>query len=201
MAQENSFDELIARLRAGDESAAQQLFDRFIDRLIQLARSRMDRALRQKVDAEDVVQSVFKSFFRRQAEAPFALGNWDDLWSLLVVITLRKCVGKIRRFHGKGRDVRKEAAGPFLGDDAAVVHEAVAREPTPAEAAMLTETVEHMMRGLGEHERQVFEMRLQGYMVAEISARTGRSEYTVEGMLKRIRKMLKKLLEGNGAKV
>jgi DNA-directed RNA polymerase specialized sigma24 family protein len=48
-----------------DEQAARENFDRFARRLIGLARTRLDRRIRQKIDPEDVVQSVFRSFFTR----------------------------------------------------------------------------------------------------------------------------------------
>src|SRR6266852_3707821 len=81
MSRDNSFDALMTRLRAGDEDAANELFHLFASRLIGLARRQLDRRIRQKVDAEDVVQSVFKSFFLRHANGKFELSNWDNLWA------------------------------------------------------------------------------------------------------------------------
>jgi RNA polymerase sigma-70 factor, ECF subfamily len=196
MPADNSFDELMGRLRARDGEAAREVFNRFAGRLIGLARTRLDRTLRAKVGAEDVVQSVFKSFFRCHADGQFDLRDWDGLWSLLVVITARKCGRQIRRFHRAGRDVRKEMPAP--DDSDAHGCEALARDPSPEEAAVLTETLEQVMRGLQERERQVLELRLQGWTVPEISARVGRTEYTVEGILRRLRQKLRPLCEGDG---
>jgi RNA polymerase sigma-70 factor (ECF subfamily) len=191
---DQSFDELMTRLRARDGEAAREVFNRFAGRLIGLARARLHRALRAKVGAEDVVQSVFKSFFRCHADGQFDLRDWDGLWSLLVVITARKCGRQLRRFHQAGRDVRKERPAPE-GSDAPHGFEALARDPSPEEAAVLTETLEQVMRGLEERERQVLELRLQGYTVPEIGARLGRTEYTVEGILRRLRQKLRPLCE------
>ena len=55
--------ELLDRVRQGDEQAATELFDRYVERLIRLAQSRLSAKLRRRVDAEDVVQSVYRSFF------------------------------------------------------------------------------------------------------------------------------------------
>src|SRR6266542_4997008 len=72
-----SLSELVRRLRTGDDTLADELFQRYARRLIGLARTHLDSHLRQKVDPEDVVQSVYKSFFRRlEAEQVEAL-NWD----------------------------------------------------------------------------------------------------------------------------
>src|SRR5580692_11428902 len=99
MSVDPSFDTVMQRLRAGDDEAAADVFRRFADRLIGLARSRLDERLRQKVDPEDVMQSVFKSFFRVQADGKLDLANWDSLWALLTVITLRKCGHRIEYFR------------------------------------------------------------------------------------------------------
>ncbi len=110
MTAEPSFDDLMARLRAGDQAAASQLFHRFACRLIGLARGRLDALVRQKVDPEDVVQSVFKSFFLRHASGQWDLGGWDGLWALLTVLTVRKCGRHAVHYRAGRRDVRREAS-------------------------------------------------------------------------------------------
>src|SRR5438067_192126 len=109
MAPDDSFQDLMQRLRGGDEVAATILFQRFARRLIGLARHQLDQRLRGKLDAEDVVQSVFKSFFPRFADGCFELDGWEDLWALLTVITLRKCGRRVEYFRARRRDVRREA--------------------------------------------------------------------------------------------
>jgi hypothetical protein len=42
------FSDLVTRLRDGDDRAAQQVFDRFVSRLIALAKSQIDACLRSK---------------------------------------------------------------------------------------------------------------------------------------------------------
>src|SRR5262249_58687579 len=90
MSEDAAFAEVMGRLRAGDQAAAAEVFRRFANRLIGLARTHLDRRLRQKVDPEDVMQSALKSFFVRHADGEFDLTGWDSLWSLLVGIPLRK---------------------------------------------------------------------------------------------------------------
>src|SRR5262245_31380615 len=83
--------ELVARYhRGGDESAAEELFRRYCGRLTALARSRLSQALAARVDAEDVVQSAYRSFFRLARGGDVVLRASGDLWRLLVRITLRK---------------------------------------------------------------------------------------------------------------
>lgn len=198
MAEDSSFEQLITRLHAGDQDAATQLFRRFAYRLIALARSRLDQLTLQKVDPEDVVQSAWRSFFVREANGEFELSSWDGLWGLLVVITLRKCGHCIERFRAACRDVRRERSSPAPSNDsstssaneAAVYCEAIAREPTPYEAAALAETMEQMMARLNERDRQMLTLCLQGYSNLEISLQVGRTERTIRRLLKQVRQWL-----------
>jgi RNA polymerase sigma-70 factor (ECF subfamily) len=195
---DSSFDDLMARLRAGDEAAAAQLFERFAHRLIALARSRLDRRLRQKMDAEDVVQSVLNSFFARFTHGQFDLHNWEGLWGLLVVITLRKCGRKAQFYSQARRDVSREVAGGADDEEVEASWAGIARDPTPDEAAVLADTVEQIVQGLKERERRIFELRLEGHSTVEISAQVGRSEHTVNWVLRRIRKRLQQLRDQAG---
>jgi RNA polymerase sigma-70 factor, ECF subfamily len=199
MASESSFADLMARLRAGDEGAAAEVFARYAHRLIALARGRLDSRLRQKVDPEDVVQSVWRSFFTRYADGQFDLATEGNLWGMLAVITARKCGRKVAQFHGPHRDVRKEVPPPLVSEGADAGWAAYARDPTPHEAAVLADTLEHFMRELSEQERRTLELHLQGYTAAEIGADLGRSEYTVRWALKRIRKRLRHLRDADAA--
>lgn len=192
MAQARTFEELMACLQAGDEQAAQEIFDRFGRRLIGLARTRLAAALRTKEDPEDVMQSVLKSFFRRQADGHYDLQNWDSLWSLLTTITLRKCGHRLRRFKTERRDVRREVTLPGAEEEAGN-WQAIAREPMPSEALRLAETVEQVMRELDERGRAIFSLSLQGYDVPEISTKINRAERTVYRTLERIKDHLEEM--------
>lgn len=193
MTELDSFDEMIHGLRAHDEEAAREVFRRFAGRLIGLSHSRLDKHLRQKVDAEDVIQSVFRSFFVRQAKGQFELENWDGLWSLLVRITLCKCGQKARVFRAECRDVGHEVRLAGSDDESRGPGNPVARDPTPQEAASLVETLEHMLSGLDERRRQMVALRLQGYTVLEISQEIGCTERTVHRVLGKVRDSLKRL--------
>jgi RNA polymerase sigma-70 factor (ECF subfamily) len=186
MAASDSFDEVMARLRAGDEAAAREVFERFVRQLVELARHQFDAVLRRKVDPEDVVQSAYKSFFLRYGAGKLEIRDWDNLWALLTVITLRKCLDRVEYHRAERRDVHREAAAPPWWD-------AVAREPTPQEAAVLAETVERLLRGLEEGERPIVELSLQGYTTQEISARLGRPERSVRRLRERVKKQLQRL--------
>lgn len=193
MPTDRSFADLVAGLRDGDEAAARKIFERYGQRLIALARSRLGRRYRQKVDPEEVFNSALGSFFHHQANGEFDLSSWDSLWSLLTVITLRKCGRVIHRFQTKARDVGREAVRRTNPDSDSSSFEAIAREPTPSEVLALTETVEEMMRDLEDYQRRMVQLTLQGHTVAEISEKENCTVRTVQRVLKRVRERLDKL--------
>jgi RNA polymerase sigma-70 factor (ECF subfamily) len=173
--------------RRDDPPAA---FEQFTRRLIGLARSQLDTRLRHKIEPEDVVQSAYKSFFLRYGEGALAAEGWDGLWGLLTVITLRKCADRVRYHRAERRDLAREAAVPEgAGGE---WRDAVGREPTPEQAAVLAETIEDLLRDLDADERQVVELSLQGHSTHEISAQLGRAARSVRRLRERVRRRLER---------
>ena len=186
---ETSVDLVMQRLSIGDASAASEVFNRYSGQLIQLAQQRLNWRLRRKLDPEDVVQSAFQSFFRLHSEQETHFENWAALWGLLSLITLRKCGRKLEYFRAACRDIDLEnptLLNARMIDESRADWEAVANDPTPAQAAVLADTLEVMLSQLNEQERRVATMCLQGYPVSEISVNIGRSERTVQRILERL---------------
>ena len=188
----DSFVEFVAKLRGGDDAAARELFGRFAHQLIALALRHIDVRLRHKVDPEDVVQSVYKSFFVRYGDGGnLDIVNWNSLWGLLTLITVRKCAERAAYHHAECRDAAREVSPQ--GDEAEPWLEPLGREPTPLEAAVLSETVELLLAGLDEEERPILELSLQGYTTREISERLGRAERTVRLLREGVRHRLERM--------
>jgi RNA polymerase sigma-70 factor, ECF subfamily len=165
-------------------------FERFSRRLIGLARIHLDARLQQKVDPEDVVQSVYKSFFLRYGVGALAAEGFEGLWGLLTLITIRKCADRARYHEADCRNLGREARAPGNSDSTAAWLQAVGREPTPDEAVVLAETVEELLGRLRGDERTIVELSLQGYSTQEISEQMGRAERSVRRLRERVRKQL-----------
>jgi RNA polymerase sigma-70 factor (ECF subfamily) len=186
---------LVERYRAGDQRAAEALFHRFERQLVGLAKKRMSNRLAQRLDPEDVVQSAFRSFFRGAREGRFEVEHDGGLWRLLSMITLNK-VRKKAEFHladkrALGREqmaAANESSGPAMV-------EAITREPSPLDAMLLVEEVEGLCAGLDETQRQMFDLRLQGYQIEEIATMVGRSERTVRRLMDKVRERLESRLQ------
>jgi RNA polymerase sigma-70 factor (ECF subfamily) len=185
--------ELVQRLRAGDADAAALLFARYARQLTRLAEQHLDRKLAGRIDGEDVVQSVFRTFFRRSAQGEFRIDSSAQLWRLLVQITVFKVRSRAREHTAARRDAGAEQAG-----EAGLV-EALAREPGPEEAAALVDQIDGLLRGLPPLYGQVLGLRLEGYPVAEIAPRLGVSRQTIYRALELLQRRLTEAMEAAGA--
>lgn len=190
---QSSFVDVMERLRRGENDAATEVFRRYAGRLLALARSRLNPLLRRKADPDDVLQSAFKSFFHLVADGVFELRDWDSLWGLLVTMAVRKCHRQARHYHGAKRDLRREQAVTTTADSSQGDIELAGAEPTPEEAAAVADTLEELMRDLEDRDRLILQLRLQGHTAAEIGDLAGYTQFTIEGVLKKIRKRWKKL--------
>jgi RNA polymerase sigma-70 factor (ECF subfamily) len=193
MTANDSFVALMQRFRSDEDAAVRDVFRRFTRQLLALTRRQFEQRLAHRIDPEDVVQSAFKSFFVRYREGQFQIGDWNRLWGLLALITRRKCADRVAYLRARRRDVRREL--PTQEDPEQFLRLAPGREPLPAEAAALADTVEHLLRAVEADELPVLELSLQGYTAAEISLRLGRSLRTVHRLRERIRSRILRLQE------
>jgi DNA-directed RNA polymerase specialized sigma24 family protein len=179
----------ISRLKQGDQSAARALWEAYFRRLVGLARARLRNTPRLIADEEDVALNALDSFCRGAQAGRFPrLDDRDDLWQILVLITVRKAIDlrnyEGRPSRGRGRvqsltDVSRDGLEAIDGD-----------EPTPELAAQLVEEYQRLMGQLGDSTLQIIATwKLEGYTNAEIAGRLGCVTSTVERKLARIRGM------------
>ncbi len=184
-------------LQGGDPSAARQLWDRYFERLVGLARARLGASRRSgEADEEDVVLSAFDSFCAGTAGGRFPdLAGRDELWRLLVVITARKAAAQARRQgrrkRGGGRvldEAGLEAAG--AAGEVGALDRFVGREPSPEFAAMVAEECRVLLETLGDESlRRVAIRRMEGYTSDEIAGQLGCARRTVARRLDLIRQI------------
>ena len=188
--------QLLERYRSGDDSAAGEIFERYSQRLCALADARIGPRLQRRIDADDIVQSVFHTFFRRAGDGQFVVDHTGALWHLLVHITLNKVRKQAEHHAAQRRDVAAEISAT---ESARLAPEAVAHDPTPDEAAALADEVERLVSELDEAEAEVFQLVLEGHSTSEIGRHIGRSRWTVRQVLDRIGHRLKNRLQPQSA--
>lgn len=180
---DSDFD-VIPRVRLRDPEAADALFVRYAEQLARLAERQLSSKVTRRVDGDDVVQSVFRTFFVRVERGEFQIDTSDQLWKLLVQITLRKAAEQGRKHTAAMRDGRQEV------DDSAWLSAAVARPPEAEEAQLLNDEIDRAIGNLPAHQqphyRQLLELKLAGHSNDEIAEHLGVVRRTVERMLKRL---------------
>lgn len=162
------------------EAQERQLFAKYVVRLTALARSRLSKSLRRRLDPEDLVMSAFRSFFIGVRE-----GRWSqegDLWSLLAMITIRKAAHQARRHRASQRSVDREETGP-----AELVPQVA---PTSEDAAIFTEELEWLIDATTGLDREILLQLLRGETVETIARALEVSSRTVRRSLQRIRELV-----------
>jgi DNA-directed RNA polymerase specialized sigma24 family protein len=184
---EDSVSVWLERLRAGDLGAAQPLWERYVDRLIRLARGKLPARVRRSQYEEDVALSAFKSFFAAvEAGRLPRLDDRNNLWAVLVTITERKAASLVERERAA-----KRGGGEVRGDSVAGgMAESADPEPTPAFAAQVAEECGRLLGLLEARDpllKQIALWKLEMYTNQEIAQLANRSLATVERKLALIR--------------
>ena len=181
---EGSVSRWLGPLQQGDPAAAQQLWQRYFHRLIELAHKKL-RDSPQREAAEDVALSAFDSFCRNARHGRFPqLADRDSLWRLLVIITARKAAHHQR----DARRQKRAGAGPLGQDPEPTLEQIASREPTPEFAAQAAEQCRHLLRLLGDAELEAIALwKLEGYTVEEIAQRLGYVPRTIKRKIRLIR--------------
>ncbi len=183
---------LLARWRAGDEQAAGDLWRRYAERLVSLARTRLSKALVRVLDPEDVVQSAYRCFFVNARSDRYVLRHSGDLWRLLVAITLHKLHKQFRRHTTRKRTVNRQEYLDDLSSSLDVQAQLLTREPSPDEAAVIADEVALLLERLRQPVRHMVELCLQGESVEEIAKATQRHVVTVRRNLKGVTQYLRR---------
>ncbi len=198
MESEGSVTRWLGQIQAGDPAAAQQLWQRYFQRLVGLARKKLRGSPRRVADEEDVALSAFDSFCRRAEQGRFPeLLDRDSLWRLLVLLTTRKAShqrrDQLRQKRGGGATIQSETGGE--SEDGSVLEQILSREPTPEFAAQIAEECQRLLRSLDDPELEAVALaRMEGYTVEEIAKQRGYAARSIKRKLQLIRTIWEKEL-------
>jgi DNA-directed RNA polymerase specialized sigma24 family protein len=176
-----SVSRLLGGLRDGDEEAVRQLWLRYFQPLVRLARGRLSARGGAARDAEDVALEAFWGLCERAASAERfpALHNRGHLWKLLACFTARRAFDLARKEGRRRRVVGDEAA---LGADG--FEPFAGREPAPEFSAAVADLLECLP---ADELRRIALAKMEGCTNPETARRLGRSLSTVERKLQVIR--------------
>ena len=100
-----------AEFQGGQPDASTELYLRYAERLHALVVAQSSKDLARRVDAEEIVQSVFRTFFRRASQGHYSVPEGEEMWKLLLVIALNKVRAAGAYHRAAKRDVRQTVAG------------------------------------------------------------------------------------------
>ena len=180
----------IGDLKSGGDAAVQPLWERYFERLVQLAHKRLIGSTQADSDGEDAALNAFDSFCRGVKNGRFPrLEDRDDLWRILVVLTQRQVADQIRHGMAQRRGGGKARGAVRPGEDGTDLDQLPGLEPTPEFAAMLAEEFTRRLDALGdENLRRVAVWKLEGYTAEEVAARLGCTRRAVQRKLNLIRR-------------
>ena len=173
-ASEPSDEDLVRRVRSGDEAAARCLFERHLPALRARARSRLPTALRGKVAESDVIQEAYLAAF-------LAIGDFEDrgdgsFAAWVRRILERRIANEVRDgVAAAKRDARREVRIPTGTHGAGAARD----QPSPSEELMAEEDaarVRAARQSLSDDHRTVIALvHDEGLTLGAAGARMGRS--------------------------
>jgi RNA polymerase sigma factor (sigma-70 family) len=186
MSPDTSFDDLMRRLREGDEDAARELVEAHEDEVRRFVRQRIDSPqMRRLMDSVDVTQSAFFLLFQDARAGKIDLRDAEHLRTLLLSIAKHKLIDKARGLKAKKRDVRRNEVG---GDEP--LGEIARRESTPGSIVANQELLSLVRRELPAEDHDLVMASLGGESYADLAIRFGG---TPESIRKRVYRIIKKL--------
>lgn len=180
MSETGAFSAMIERVRQGDNQAAQELLRDYEPVLRRIISMRLaDGRLRRLIDADDICQSVFGSFFVRMALGQYDIGSQDDLLKLLATMVRNKVVNKHRR---RVLENQEELRVPL---EHRMAQEHASPRASPSDALVYEELVRKAPLLLSAEERELIALRKQGLEWAAIADRLGGTAGTLRKRLAR----------------
>jgi RNA polymerase sigma-70 factor (ECF subfamily) len=185
--------QLIARLQAGDESAVQELAERYTPRIFQLAM----RHMKNREDAEEVTQDVLVKVYRKVGEfrGDSALSSWIYRITFNTAMS-RLRNGRLAKAAEKERD--RLESGASAEDRARLMREPIDWSHMPDDELLriqLRQAVTAAIADLPEIYRQPVVLRdIQGLTTEEASSRLHLKDQTLKSRLHRGRLMLRERL-------
>jgi DNA-directed RNA polymerase specialized sigma24 family protein len=198
MSDHDSVDSLLMGLRNGSDLAARGLWNRYFERLVHLAGSRLPAHARRAVDGEDIALSALRTFCDRARRDEFAgLSGDDDLWKLLATIATRKAVSSVRdqgrQKRGGGRVLDESDLSDVRGNG---IGDLRSRDVGPEAAVQFADECEQLLDRLGDPTLQAIALgRLEGRSSEEIAAALGIATRTVSRKIQLIRAVWEEVAE------
>jgi len=175
--------DLLDRFQQGDQDAATSIYVRYVRRLLALVRAQSSGELATRVDADDIVQSVFRTFFRRAVQGEYDVPEGDELWKLFLVIAVNKIRSMADFHHAAKRDIRRTVGGEPMDRFGG-------RSAEEEASGTLQMVVDELLATLSPTHQGIVRRRIDGCEVNEIAQQMNCSKRSVERVLQGFRQLL-----------
>ena len=153
-----------------DQRAVQVIWDRFFSKMVGVAHKKMAALPKAVRDEEDVALSAMHSFIMGAEAGKFHLKNRDELWRLLVTITMRKASAERRRQHAAKRGGGAIAQQPHADESFDPIDQVVDENQMPELIDDVMKACAELLETLDDEAlRRTAEMKMQGCSIEEIS--------------------------------
>ena len=167
-APDDSFRDLVRRVRGGDDAAAAELVRHYGETLRRAVRARLtDPKLRRHLDSMEIWQSVMASFFVRAAAGQYDLHSPGQLVRLLEAMARHKLLRQVERLRADRRDYARCPEGGFEAGEPAD------SAPGPYQVAEGRELLAQFLSRLSEGERRLADLRALGRSWKDIAGEVG----------------------------
>ncbi|MCC9608257.1 hypothetical protein LOC68_00895 [Blastopirellula sp. JC732] len=191
----------MARAKSGDKAAQTLIVSRYMDKLMSAASRNLATYIQRHMEPEDVVQSTFRTFFRRHQAGKLDGYNFnreekDGFLGFLILILIRKC----QRAAREAAKLPKNPAGGNGSEDELSSQDldAISKEPVPQEIAAFSDLLMALTERLkNPRDQAILELRMAEVPIREISEHEDVqcSERMVFIALNRIKEQLRKISE------
>jgi len=192
MPNEPDIYDLIARAKAGDETAIREFLSRFEPEVRMMVRGRLPRMLRTQFDSMDFVQAVWQSFFadlRSSSSRQFE--NVHHLRGFLAGVARNKVYEEHRRLTRTKKHALAREQSLYVRRGSREVELAlISPEPTPSQAVQASDRLAQLVARCSPLEAQVITLRHQEMTFDEIARRTGVSERSVRRIIDEARERM-----------
>ncbi len=183
------FTALMKKVRLGDRKALSHLLSCYEREVHQAARYLLGRALRSSLDPADLVQSVHRTLILGLRQNKIQVSSPANLVALALTVARNKAVRAARQLRCRQRHVSAIGHTDTAHVAAGTTHPWP--EGDPARCAEYQDAVESLCKKLGENDRLLVELRLQGLSTADIARRLGLNADVLRVRLSRLRQQLR----------
>ena len=191
MPNEPDISDLIARAKAGDETAIREFLSRFEPEVRMMVRGRLPRMLRTQFDSMDFVQAVWQSFFADLRSSSRQFENVHHLRGFLAGVARNKVYEEHRRLTRTKKHALAQEQSLYVRRGSREVELAlISPEPTPSQAVQASDRLAQLVARCSPLEVQVITLRRQEMTFDEIARRTGVSERSVRRIIDEARERM-----------